>query len=494
MPEVEEKKEATVDFHEHIQSSASDDISSAERGGSAPSDAEKRVVRKINMAFVPMVCLIIFTQYMDKSVLNFSGIMGIYETGISHDQFAWLGSMFYVGFLVIQIPNQYFIQRVQISKYLGTILVIWGACLALTALARNFSQLAGLRFLLGFWEGTTYPAIFLLISTLYRRSEQVLWYGTVFQCNAATGIFGGLISYGIANMDGERGLRAWRWCNIIWGAFTFSLGFLFFFFLPDRPKSRWFRLTAEEEKIVEERTLDNAVVQNKKIKMSHVYEALREPRLYCYFFLSLLLNLQNGALTLFSSQITTSMGFSALNTVLLSIPHAFATIILLANVMFLSKRYNDICYVGMLSTSIVMIGAILLAAIPPSPGQLAGIYLGTSSPSYTMLQTSISSNVSGYTKKIFYTSCNLLAYCLGNFIGPLMMVEKEAPRYIGGLTGYAVADLICILLFAYLRWSMGRENKRREKLKEEGKIPPPPENRIDYDLTDKEDLNFVYRL
>lgn len=99
-------------------------------------------------------------------------------------------------------------------------------------------------------------------------------------------------------------------CNIIWGAFTFSLGFVFFFFLPDRPKSRWFRLTAEEEKIVEERTLDNAVVQNKKIKMSHVYEALREPRLYCYFFLSLLLNLQNGALTLFSSQITTSMGFS----------------------------------------------------------------------------------------------------------------------------------------------------------------------------------------
>lgn len=44
---------------------------------------------------------------MDKSVLNFSGIMGIYETGISHDQFAWLGSMFYVGFLVIQVITFY---------------------------------------------------------------------------------------------------------------------------------------------------------------------------------------------------------------------------------------------------------------------------------------------------------------------------------------------------------------------------------------------------
>lgn len=62
MSQIEEKKETTVDFHEHVQSSNSDDISSAEQGGSAPSDAEKKVVRKINLAFVPLVCLIIFTQ------------------------------------------------------------------------------------------------------------------------------------------------------------------------------------------------------------------------------------------------------------------------------------------------------------------------------------------------------------------------------------------------------------------------------------------------
>lgn len=79
------------------------------------------------------------------------------------------------------------------------------------ALSNNFQQLAGLRFLLGFFEASTYPCIFLLISTLYRRSEQVIWFGTMFICNATAIALGGLIGYGIRHMSGIRGLSAWKW-------------------------------------------------------------------------------------------------------------------------------------------------------------------------------------------------------------------------------------------------------------------------------------------
>ena len=96
---------------------------------------------------------------------------------------------------------------------------------------------------------------------------------------------------------------------IIFGAFTLFLGIPFYLFLADKPKSRWFRLTPEEEKIVEERSRDNAVLQNRVIKREHMYEALKEPRLYCFFFISLLSNLQNGAITTFVSQIINNMGF-----------------------------------------------------------------------------------------------------------------------------------------------------------------------------------------
>lgn len=55
-----------------------------------------------------------------------------------------------------QVPNQYLMQRLPLSKYLGSILVIWGVCLLCMAFTHRFADLGALRFLLGFWEGTTY--------------------------------------------------------------------------------------------------------------------------------------------------------------------------------------------------------------------------------------------------------------------------------------------------------------------------------------------------
>lgn len=58
------------------------------------------------------------------------------------------------------------------------------------------------------------------------------------------------------------------------------------------------------------RTLDNATIVTREIKMHHIYEALKEPRYYCFIFASMLFNLQNGALGVFSSIITVGFGFS----------------------------------------------------------------------------------------------------------------------------------------------------------------------------------------
>lgn len=84
-------------------------------------------------------------------------------------------------------------QKLPISKYMGVILVIWGGSLLCMAFAHNFSQLAALRFLLGFFEATTYPCLFLLIASMYRRAEQVFWFGILFCSNSIAMICGPLI-------------------------------------------------------------------------------------------------------------------------------------------------------------------------------------------------------------------------------------------------------------------------------------------------------------
>lgn len=64
-----------------------------------------------------------------------------------------------------------------------------------------------------------------------------------------SGAFSGLISAGIkANMDGYRGLRAWKWLFILEGAITIGIAVGAYFVLPNFPRTTsW--LTEEERQL-----------------------------------------------------------------------------------------------------------------------------------------------------------------------------------------------------------------------------------------------------
>lgn len=97
---------------------------------------------------------------------------------------------------------------------------------------------------------------------------------------------------------------------IILGAVTIAFGACCFFLLVDSPSSKFLRVTPEEREVMKLRTLDNATVVTREVKFSHIIEAIKEPRFYCFIFASLLFNLQNGALNTFQSIITAGFGFS----------------------------------------------------------------------------------------------------------------------------------------------------------------------------------------
>lgn len=225
-------------------------------------------------------------------------------------------------------------QRLRVGRYIGITVSLWGLVLALTALGKNFSQVAAMRFLLGLLEAGIYPSLTLLVSTFYRRSEQaarlgkpahdailktspahaetlnIPFVGAFWIFNGLALIVGGLISYGVGTMDPNTlGLHQWQWIMIILGAITVFMGIFAFFFLIDNPKSRALRLNAEQEILVEERTRDNAVVRTTTIKREQMREALGEVRFWCFCFAGLLIQLQNGAMTNYNAQITHDFGF-----------------------------------------------------------------------------------------------------------------------------------------------------------------------------------------
>ncbi|KAI8146730.1 major facilitator superfamily domain-containing protein [Fennellomyces sp. T-0311] len=454
-------------------------------------EAEKRFVRKVGWTFLPLVTWIVMVQFADKSALAISAVLGIYEdTGISGSQFSWLGSIFFLGYLVFQVPNQILVQKFPTSRYLGVCIVIWGSVMFFTALGNTFSELAALRFLLGLFEATCLPCIYLIIANLYRREEQTLYFGIATMCQGIGAVLGNFVAVGVSNMGNREGIAMWRWNHIIFGALTVTLGILCFFFLVDSPRSKLLRLTPEEHEIVDRRTRDNAVVRTKKIHWPHFIEALKEPRLYLIFFAAVGLNMQNGGLLVFSAQLIRTLGsFTPTESILLKIPGGVASCVFSLLGSILARKLGHIAYVGMAMCVISGAGCLILTVLENGPGKLAGYYLswGMSGAS-ALLAATIGNNVSGYSKKIFYNSVYVAATTVGQFIGPLLMLEREAPKYLTGPLVFTIGNGIAFVCFILNRIIMARENKRRLA------NPPEKETDVTLGLTDVEDRNFIYRL
>jgi MFS family permease len=149
---------------------------------------------------------------VDKAALSVAAVLGIMQdTGITYSQYSWLGALFFLGYLAYQPPNNYLLQKLPVGKYLGVMLVCWGAITIGSGFCNNFTELAVLRVFLGLFESVTYPALILILNTMYRRSEQSACFGFLWFSNGFASIIGFAAAYGIAKMEPVGGVAAWRW-------------------------------------------------------------------------------------------------------------------------------------------------------------------------------------------------------------------------------------------------------------------------------------------
>lgn len=90
---------------------------------------------------------------------------------------------------------------------------------------------------------------FYLISSWYKREEAQRRF-TVYWCSVLVAtMFGGLLASAIANMDGIRGYRSWRWVFILEGVLTIVLSAISYFWVSGFPENvRW--LDKEEKEFV----------------------------------------------------------------------------------------------------------------------------------------------------------------------------------------------------------------------------------------------------
>ncbi|KAK1143289.1 hypothetical protein N8T08_006816 [Aspergillus melleus] len=232
----------------------------------------KRLVRKIDLMILPFLSVCYAFYYIDKTTLSYAAIFGINEDlGLSGEQYSWLSSVFYFGFLVWALPTNFLMQQFPVGKYLGVNIFLWGFFLMLQAVAKNFTQLAVLRVISGAAEACSDPAFMLITSMWYTRRQQPIRIGIWYTANGAGIALGGLLGYGIGQIKGA--LASWKYEFLIIGALCSVWGIVIIFFLPDSPVSTRY-LTDREKRLAVERLRDNQTgVENKTLKLTQVWEA-----------------------------------------------------------------------------------------------------------------------------------------------------------------------------------------------------------------------------
>ncbi|CAO3621523.1 unnamed protein product [Cunninghamella blakesleeana] len=484
---IERKESDTLSY-------SSDDVVKVEEASTlhneSVSEAEKKLVRKINWILLPMIWIVHFVQIADKGVLSNSVILGMLkDTNMTHDQYSLLGSIFSLGYIITQVPNSYFMQRLPTSKYLGTLVIGWAFITIGSAFVTNFGQMLSCRLLLGICESVTTPCLLITVNGLYRRNEQSSFIGFIWFSRSTGSIVNSLITYAIARtLDGAHGLPAWRWLFLIYGILTLFAGILAIFFLFDDPYSKLLKLTDEERKIVEKRIEDNSTTREKSVKVHHYWESLCEPRYYLIMIASYIGSIPAGGSSLYKAPLIASFGFTALNTILIQIPSSLISIIFLLSTIYLHRRLGKYPLVLIYSYSLAMIGYLLLVVLPHSSIKLLGYFISHGSAgAHALLLAIIANNVNGYSKKIFYNGSYMIAHTLGGFTGPFLMFGREAPYYNTGFTIFIIANLVALLCVLVAIYLMSRINKKRL-------AAGVTKTDVYLDLTDRENSNFVYIL
>jgi sugar phosphate permease len=122
---------------------------------------------------MPAVFVTYSLAYLDRANYGFGAAAGMAATlHISNARAAFLGSLFFLGYFLFQIPGAAYARRKSATRLVFFALLSWGTLAALTGVIREFWLLALDRMLLGVAESLILPAMLILLSDWFTRAER----------------------------------------------------------------------------------------------------------------------------------------------------------------------------------------------------------------------------------------------------------------------------------------------------------------------------------
>jgi ACS family tartrate transporter-like MFS transporter len=204
-----------------------------------------RVMRKVTRRLIPYLFVCYVVNYLDRINVGYAALEMKADLGFSDAVYGLGASMFFVGYVLFEIPSNLIMERVGARLWIARIMISWGAISSSMMFVKTAHGFYLLRFLLGAAEAGFFPGTILYLTHWIPAKERARAVALFLTSTALSGVLGGPLSGALLNLSGAHGLAGWQWLFLLEGVPAVALGFVTLGYLDERPEqARW--LTLEE--------------------------------------------------------------------------------------------------------------------------------------------------------------------------------------------------------------------------------------------------------
>src|SRR5450755_1491999 len=181
----------------------------------------ERIAKQRWYRLIPIAFITYSLAYLDRANFGFAAAGGMAkDLNITASMSSLLGSLFFLGYFFFQIPGALYASNKSVKKLVFWSLILWGALAMATGLVSNITGLFIIRFMLGVVESAVMPAMLIILSRWFTKSERSRANTFLILGNPATILWMSILSGYLIHSVGWRWLFIWEGVPaIVWAFF-----------------------------------------------------------------------------------------------------------------------------------------------------------------------------------------------------------------------------------------------------------------------------------
>ncbi|GAB4060754.1 MFS transporter [Uliginosibacterium sediminicola] len=235
-------------------------MNTASPGAQAPDALLEGAYRKTIWRMIPFIFICYLFNYLDRVNVGFAKLQMLDALQLSETVYGLGAGIFFIGYVLAGVPSNLILHKVGARRWIGTLMIVWGALSASLMFVSSAQSFYILRFFTGIAEAGFFPGMVLYFTHWFPAERRGRVMALFMSAIPISGVLGGPLSGWMLNhfQAGQGGLAAWQWLYLLQGLPTVLLGIAVYFVLHDNVAGVKWLSSAEKQ------AMQTALVEDEK--------------------------------------------------------------------------------------------------------------------------------------------------------------------------------------------------------------------------------------